>query len=123
MNHSEQIKILELRVSSLERMLKTERQSRLDAENDVDKLHCIVKQLMVDPLPLSTLAFPDGSLERSGLSTRSYQCLRRNGVHTVASLIKTTDDQIRLMLGAGKKSVDEIKKLRDDAKCISEVQK
>lgn len=54
------------------------------------------------------------SIEDLDLSVRSYNCLKRAGIHTVQDLTKKTEDEMLKVRNLGKKSLDEvIKKIRD----------
>lgn len=52
------------------------------------------------------------NIEDMDLSVRSYNCLKRAGIHTVEDLIKKTEDDMLKVRNLGRKSLDEvIKKL------------
>ncbi len=54
------------------------------------------------------------SIEDLDLSVRSYNCLKRAGIHTVQDLTKKTEDEMLKVRNLGKKSLDEvIKKIKD----------
>lgn len=54
------------------------------------------------------------SIEDLDLSVRSYNCLKRAGIHTVQDLTKRTEEEMLKVRNLGKKSLDEvIKKIRD----------
>ncbi len=48
------------------------------------------------------------SIEEMNLSFRSYNCLKRAGIHTVEDLIKKTEDDMLKVRNFGKKSIDEV---------------
>jgi RNA polymerase sigma factor (sigma-70 family) len=50
------------------------------------------------------------SIEVLGLSSRSHNLLRRNGIRTLAQLVLLSSEQIRNLRNAGEKTVKEIKK-------------
>ena len=52
-------------------------------------------------------------LETLGLSTRCYTALFRNGVCTVADLLRLTEDDIRRARGVGAKCAAEIREKRE----------
>lgn len=53
------------------------------------------------------------NIEELDLSVRSYNCLKRNGIHTVEDLTKKTEEDMLKMRNLGRKSLDEvINKLR-----------
>ena len=48
------------------------------------------------------------------MSVRSYNCLKRAGIHTVQDLTKKTEEEMLKVRNLGKKSLDEvIKKIRE----------
>lgn len=49
------------------------------------------------------------SLEQLGLGVRSYRCLRRAGINSVADLVMKTEREVRAMRNLGDKSFREIK--------------
>ena len=54
------------------------------------------------------------SIEELDLSVRSYNCLKRAGIHTVEDLTKKTEDDMLKVRNLGKKSLEEvINKLHD----------
>ena len=54
------------------------------------------------------------SIEDLDLSVRSYNCLKRAGIHTVQDLTRKTEDEMLKVRNLGKKSLDEvIKKIKD----------
>jgi DNA-directed RNA polymerase subunit alpha len=53
------------------------------------------------------------SIEDLDLSVRSYNCLKRAGIHTVEDLTKKSEDDMLKVRNLGRKSLDEvIKKLQ-----------
>ena len=52
----------------------------------------------------------DMSIEDLDLSVRSFNCLKRAGIHTVSELTKKTEDDMMKVRNLGKKSLDEVKK-------------
>jgi carbon monoxide dehydrogenase subunit G len=64
---------------------------------------------------------PDPSLESLNLSVRSYNSLRREGIHTVPQLATRTSEQLLAIDGIGPASVEEIRqKLADRGLTLSE---
>ncbi len=57
-----------------------------------------------DPLP----KILEMSIEEMDLSVRSYNCLKRAGIHTVEDLTKKTEDEMLKVRNLGKKSLDEV---------------
>lgn len=50
----------------------------------------------------------DMNIEDLDLSVRSYNCLKRAGIHTVKDLVQKTEDDILKVRNLGKKSLDEV---------------
>ena len=44
------------------------------------------------------------------LSVRSFNCLKRAGINTVADLVQKTEDDMMKVRNLGRKSLDEVKK-------------
>ncbi len=57
-----------------------------------------------DPLP----KILEMSIEDMDLSVRSFNCLKRAGIHTVEDLTKLTEDDMLKVRNLGKKSLDEV---------------
>ena len=49
------------------------------------------------------------TIEEIDLSVRSYNCLKRAGIHTIEDLTKRTEDDMLKVRNLGKKSLDEVK--------------
>ncbi|MBQ2714658.1 MAG: DNA-directed RNA polymerase subunit alpha [Clostridia bacterium] len=72
---------------------------------------------------LKTIVTPEGSgsgkileknIEDLEFTVRSYNCLKRAGIHTVQDLIAKTEDDMLKVRNLGQKSLDEIKKKLED---------
>lgn len=50
------------------------------------------------------------TIEDLDLSVRSYNCLKRAGINTVAELVQKSEDDMMKVRNLGKKSLDEVKK-------------
>lgn len=50
----------------------------------------------------------DVTIDRLDLSVRSYNCLKRSGVATLADILNMTESQLRSVRNLGRKSYDEI---------------
>jgi DNA-directed RNA polymerase subunit alpha len=48
------------------------------------------------------------SIEEMDLSVRSYNCLKRAGIHTVEDLTKKSEDDMLKVRNLGRKSLDEV---------------
>ena len=57
-----------------------------------------------DPLP----RILEMSIEEMDLSVRSYNCLKRAGIHTIEDLTQKTEDDMLKVRNLGKKSLDEV---------------
>ncbi len=57
-----------------------------------------------DPLP----KILEMSIEEMDLSVRSYNCLKRAGIHTIEDLTQKTEDDMLKVRNLGKKSLDEV---------------
>ena len=57
-----------------------------------------------DPLP----KILEMSIEEMDLSVRSYNCLKRAGIHTIEDLTKKTEDDMLKVRNLGKTSLDEV---------------
>lgn len=53
--------------------------------------------------------FREMTIEELDLSVRSYNCLKRAGINTVAELIEKSDDEMIKVRNLGKKSLEEVK--------------
>lgn len=60
----------------------------------------------VDPVASSELSMPIEDLE---LTVRSYNCLKREGINTVAELVALNEQQLKGIRNFGEKSVDEVR--------------
>ena len=54
------------------------------------------------------------SIEDLELSVRSYNCLKRAGIHTVADIVNKTEQDMMKVRNLGKKSLDEVEKKLND---------
>ena len=55
-----------------------------------------------------TLRVLEMNIEDMDLSVRSYNCLKRAGIHTVEDLTKKTEDDMLKVRNLGRKSLDEV---------------
>lgn len=65
----------------------------------------------VDEQLAQDLAMPIEDLE---LSVRSYNCLKREGIHTVGELVSRTENELMDIRNFGAKSIDEVKTKLDE---------
>jgi DNA-directed RNA polymerase subunit alpha len=61
--------------------------------------------------PVGELALP---IEELSLSVRSYNCLKREGINTVAELVQKTEQELMDIRNFGQKSIDEVKAKLDE---------
>jgi len=74
----------------------------------------------VDERFAADLALP---IEKLALTVRSYNCLKREGIHTVGELVTRSEEDLKVIRNFGSKSIDEVKQklaevgmtLKDDA--------
>jgi len=74
----------------------------------------------IDERFAADLALP---IEKLALTVRSYNCLKREGIHTVGELVTRSEEDLKVIRNFGSKSIDEVKQklaevgmtLKDDA--------
>ena len=54
------------------------------------------------------------TIEDLDLSVRSFNCLKRAGINTVANLVEKSEDEMMKVRNLGRKSLDEVKKKLDE---------
>ncbi|MBR7159836.1 MAG: DNA-directed RNA polymerase subunit alpha [Clostridia bacterium] len=70
--------------------------------------------ILITPAGEGTKRVLEKSIEDLELSVRSYNCLKRAGIHTVEDLTKKSEDDMLKVRNLGRKSLDEvIKKLEE----------
>jgi len=73
-----------------------------------------VTEIMIERVESTKDRMLDMSIEELDLSVRSYNCLKRAGINTVAHLAKKTEDDMMKVRNLGRKSLEEVlKKLED----------
>jgi len=60
----------------------------------------------IDERFAADLALP---IEKLNLTVRSYNCLKREGIHTVGELVTRSEDDLKVIRNFGSKSIDEVK--------------
>lgn len=65
-------------------------------------------EIMAEPEEGSTDQIRDMSIDELELSVRSYNCLKRAGINTVAELCDKTPEEMMKVRNLGKKSLDEV---------------
>ena len=65
----------------------------------------------VGPAPVTEQANPEMTvpIENLNLTQRSYNCLKREGIHTVGELVSHTEQDLLDIRNFGMKSIDEVK--------------
>ncbi|MBZ4486706.1 DNA-directed RNA polymerase subunit alpha [Microbacterium sp. cx-55] len=62
------------------------------------------------PTPdLTVMTEPSVLIEELDLTVRSFNCLKRDGIHTVAELVTRSEEQLMRIRNFGQRSVDEVK--------------
>ena len=75
--------------------------------------------ILVEPKTDNKTKVLEMSVEDLDLSVRSYNCLKRAGIHTVEDLTKRTEDDMLKVRNLGRKSLEEVvKKLEDLGLCL-----
>ena len=64
--------------------------------------------ILVTPEGPSESKILEMNIEDMDLSVRSYNCLKRAGIHTVEDLTKKTEDDMLKVRNLGRKSLDEV---------------
>ena len=54
------------------------------------------------------------TIEDLDLSVRSFNCLKRAGITTVADLVEKSEEEMMRVRNLGRKSLDEVKKKLDE---------
>ncbi len=65
--------------------------------------------VFIDPPVDNTVGILDMTIEELELSVRSFNCLKRAGINTVAELTQKSEDDMMKVRNLGKKSLDEVK--------------
>ena len=65
-------------------------------------------EIMVDKDTDTTIKILEMTIEELDLSVRSFKCLKRAGINTVADLINKTEEEMMKVRNLGKKSLDEV---------------
>ena len=63
---------------------------------------------MIDKEPEGKEKALDMNIDELELSVRSYNCLKRAGINTVAELINKTPDEMMKVRNLGRKSLEEV---------------
>src|SRR3712207_8110783 len=81
---------------------------------------CLLRELNVDaegievgpsPAEAADIANFSMPIEDMDLTVRSYNCLKREGVHTVGELVTRSEADLLDIRNFGAKSIDEVKKI------------
>jgi len=67
-----------------------------------------------DPSDGAPLPIENTTIEDLDLSVRSFNCLKRAGINTVADLVDKTEDEMMKVRNLGRKSLEEVKKKMGD---------
>ena len=66
------------------------------------------RPIVVEPAPDNKNTVLDMTLEELDLSVRSFNCLKRANINTVADLISKTEDEMMKVRNLGRKSLEEV---------------
>ncbi len=91
-------------VVSLSAQIIREHIELLEKLADVMNGEGIIQEPKVDPLP----QILDKSIEDMDLSVRSFNCLKRAGIHTIRDLTQKAEDDMLKVRNLGRKSLDEV---------------
>ena len=64
--------------------------------------------ILIDRPGANTQPLLDKNIEDLELSVRSYNCLKRAGIHKVSDLIQKSEDDMLKVRNLGRKSLDEV---------------
>lgn len=105
-----------IKIESLNREQNNETKKRLVVEPNVT--NCVKEDPDREDVRFNELETVP--IENLNLSNRTYNCLRRNGIHNVMLLLSVDEDTLVNMRNMGRKSVDEVlclqSKLKEDYK-------
>lgn len=76
--------------------------------------HMEEQNILVEPQQDSKHKVLEMSVEDLDLSVRSYNCLKRAGIHTVEDLTRRTEEDMLKVRNLGRKSLEEVVKKLDD---------
>lgn len=85
-------------------MLIVNLQPFTELERSVEEMNMIKEEVIVDVNPFASM-----QIEELDLSVRSYNCLKRANVQTVAELTQKTEEEMMKVRNLGKKSLKEVK--------------
>ena len=66
------------------------------------------RPIVVEPAPYNKNTVLDMTIEELDLSVRSFNCLKRANINTVADLISKTEDEMMKVRNLGRKSLEEV---------------
>lgn len=72
------------------------------------------EEIIVEPEEDETSKALEMTIEELDLSVRSFNCLKRAEINTVADLVAKTEDDMMKVRNLGRKSLDEVKKKLDE---------
>ena len=67
-----------------------------------------------EPVDDSSFTLDKTTIEDLDLSVRSYNCLKRASINTLADLVDKTEDEMMKVRNLGRKSLEEVKKKMED---------
>lgn len=72
-------------------------------------LNAILERNDIEIIANDFLNLDDQDIEEVDWSLRTYNCLKRSGIHTIAQLYKMTDDDLRKIRNLGRRGILEIR--------------
>jgi DNA-binding CsgD family transcriptional regulator len=89
-------RIRQIEAKAIRKINYHQRKQRFNQNNEISK------EVITDNTPVEEL------LDESGLSVRSYRCLKRANIHTVGELTLKTEEEMMRVRNLGRKSLKEI---------------
>ena len=72
------------------------------------------EKVEVEPVDEANFTLDKTTIEDLDLSVRSFNCLKRAGINTMADLVDKTEDEMMKVRNLGRKSLEEVKKKMED---------
>lgn len=72
------------------------------------------EKIEIEPIDETNFTLDKTTIEDLDLSVRSFNCLKRAGINTMADLVDKTEDEMMKVRNLGRKSLEEVKKKMED---------
>ncbi|MBR1647106.1 MAG: DNA-directed RNA polymerase subunit alpha [Selenomonadaceae bacterium] len=72
------------------------------------------EKVEIEPVDEANFTLDKTTIEDLDLSVRSFNCLKRAGINTMADLVDKTEDEMMKVRNLGRKSLEEVKKKMED---------